>query len=97
MKKFVAWLIIASFCLMLVGCYTNIHQVGNGAQGTNKVSKKEWYVLFGLVPIIEADSNQMAAGATDYTIKTQHDVVDVIIMLLIGNAIISSRTVSVTK
>ncbi|MBU0507827.1 Bor family protein [bacterium] len=97
MKRIIGAILILAFCMMLVGCYTHIHQVGNGAQTGVKMEKKQWYILWGLVPLNEVDSQQMAAGATDYTIRTQQSFVDVVIGLVTGMVTIYPRTVAVTK
>ncbi len=82
---------------MLAGCFTINHKVGKGAQGSTKVEQRQWYVLWGLVPISEIDSQAMAGGATDYTIQTQFSVVDVIIGIFTGLVTVQPRTVTVTK
>jgi hypothetical protein len=97
MKKLVAILLIACLCFMFVGCYTIEHQVGKGAQSVQKVEKKQWFVLWGLVPINKVDTQAMAAGATDYTIKTQQSFVDVVIGIFTGYVTVYPRTVTVTK
>ena len=61
------------------------------------MEKRQWYVLWGLVPIGEVDSATLAGGATDYTIKTEQNVLDVLINFVTSMATVYSRTVSVTK
>ena len=97
MKRVIAILLIAVMCFSVVGCYTMKHQVGNGAQTGVSMEKKQWYILWGLVPLNNVDSKAMAAGATDYTIKTEQNFVDVVIGLVTGMATIYPRTVTVTK
>ena len=58
---------------------------------------RQWYVLFGLVPINEVDTNAMAGTATDYEIMTQHTGLDVIINIFTGVISVNSRTVIVRK
>jgi len=89
-----AMIIIISF---LAACAAHIHKVGQGAQGTEKIEARQWYVLWGLVPINEVDTQQMAAGAKDYTIKTENSVLDIVINIFTTNVSIVSRTVTVTK
>ncbi len=91
-------LILATFVMFsLSSCYTLNHTVGNGAQGTEKVAKKQWYALWGLVPINEVDSKMMAGGASDYNIKSQHSFIDMVISAFTGIATINVKTVEVTK
>lgn len=82
--------------LLVIGCATHIHEVGNGAQSNDMTTVRQWYFLFGLAPINEVSTNAMAGKATDYEIKTEATVVDSIISAFTG-AIISCRTVTVRK
>jgi len=88
--------IILTFCL-LTGCAAHIHKVGQGAQGAQKSEARQWYVLWGLVPINDVDTQQMSDGAADYTIKTENSALDVIINFFTGSVSVVSRTVTVTK
>ena len=46
--------------MMLVGCSTNIHTVGTGPQsGMTKVAR-QYYLLYGLIPINTVNTNEMA-------------------------------------
>ena len=97
MKNTVALLIVVVFLLVSVGCTTHIHNVGNGPQ-TNQVSEaRQWYVLWGLVPINEVDTNTMAGKSTNYQIKTEADAIDILIGMVASVVTVSSRTVTVTK
>ncbi|MCP4460260.1 MAG: hypothetical protein GY816_19885 [Cytophagales bacterium] len=78
-------------------CYTIEHTVGSGAQGGSTETARQWFALWGLVPISEADSKQMAGGATDYTIETKASFVDIVIGIFTGIVTIAPRTVTVTK
>jgi hypothetical protein len=82
---------------VVIGCSTHIHKVGNGAQGNDMMIQRQWYVLFGLVPINIVDTNAMAGGATDYEIITQHTPIDIVINLFTGVISVNSRTVAVRK
>ncbi|MBU1010478.1 MAG: Bor family protein [Bacteroidetes bacterium] len=97
MKKIRCFTMAALMAFLLSSCYTSIHTVGNGSKTGVKVQDKEWYALFGLVPINKVDSKLMAGGATDYTIKTQHKFVDVVISAFTGIVTISCQTVEVQK
>ena len=95
-KKLSAVLLIVGM-LFVIGCATHTHVVGNGAQGTDMIESRQWYVLYGLVPINDVDSNAMAAGATDYEITTSHTPLDFVITAVLGSITIYSRTVTVQK
>ena len=95
MKKIISIVVLCSF--LLTGCYTINHKVGNGAQGNATTEERQWFILWGLVPINDVDSQAMAGGAADYEITTQATPVDVIIGVFTGIVTIAPRTVKVTK
>jgi hypothetical protein len=97
MKKVMTAVLLVAFCLVLVGCYTIEHQVGKGAQTGVSVEKKQWFILWGLVPLNNVDTHALSGGATDYSIKTQQSFVDVVIGIFTGYVTIYPRTVTVTK
>ena len=76
---------------------SHMHTVGNGAQGTDMIESRQWYVLWGLVPINEVDTQTMADEATDYNIITEVNLLDAIINAFVGSATIYCRTVTVMK
>ena len=101
MKKVVVMILIVS-SLFLIGCSTHIHTVGTGPEtGMTKVAR-QYYLLWGLIPLNTVDTNQMAASmqTEDYEIKSQVALIDGAInfasMMVIGG-IVTSRTVTVTK
>ena len=96
MKKVVAVFTLAVMMFM-VGCAAHTHVVGSGAQGNEVTQQRQWYVLFGLVPINNVDTEQIAQGTTDYTIKTEQSALDVIINIFTGLVSVYSRTVTVTQ
>ena len=81
----------------LSGCYTMTHRVGNGAQGGSETDKRQWFALWGLVPLGEIDSQKMANGATNYEVETQLSVVDFLLNLFTVWVTITSRTITVTR
>jgi hypothetical protein len=97
MKKVIAAVLLVAFCLVMVGCFTIQHQVGKGAQTGVQVEKKQWFILWGLVPLNNVDTKAMSGGATDYTIKTEFSVVDVVISIFTEYVTIYPRTVTVIK
>ena len=96
LKKFSAIVLILGV-LLLMGCAAHVHKVGNGAQGNDMMIARQWYVLYGLVPINEVDTNVMAGAATDYEIMTLHTGLDVIINIFTGAVSVTSRSVVVRK
>ena len=95
-RKLSAVLLIVGI-LFVIGCATHTHVVGNGAQGTDMIESRQWYVLWGLVPINDVDTQVMAGEATDYNIITEENLLDIVINVLAGSASIYCRTVTVMK
>ena len=97
MKKLKSLIIIAVMAISLSSCYTLNHTVGSGPSGNNTVEQKQWYALWGAVPLNDVDSKQMAGGAENYAIKSQFTIIDYIITAFTSVVTISVQTVSVTK
>lgn len=96
-KTFLNAVSVALLAATLSSCFTINHTVGTGAAGNTSVEERQWFILFGLVPLNDVDTKQMAGDAQNYTIKTERNVVDVIIGLFTGIVTITPRTVEVTK
>jgi hypothetical protein len=96
-KRFVLVVAMVIILGLLMGCAAHIHKIGQGAQGAQKVEARQWYVLWGLVPINDVNTLNMSDGATDYTIKTEQSALDVLINIFTGYISVVSRTVTVTK
>jgi len=96
MKRIVSLVMLVAF-IALVGCSANIHKIGNGAQKGEVMEARQWYVLFGLIPLNEVDTNQMAGGVANYEIKTEQGFMDIIINMFTSAVTVYSRTVTVTK
>ena len=89
--------VLAVFAMvMLVGCYTNEHIVGTGAATGYTESAKQWYLLYGLLPLNNVDTKAMSGAAQNYKIITQQSVVDMVITGLTAG-LLSPRTVKVIK
>ena len=92
MKKIIS---VCTLLIFLASCATHTHIVGNGASGSNTITKRQLYVL-NIVPINDIDTNIIAGDAEDYTIVTTQTFVDGLITAVTGG-VISIRSVSVTK
>ena len=79
------------------GCYVHTHTIGSGAAGMDTVKARQWYALWGLVPINQIDTKAMSASATDYNIRTEHSFIDVVIGFFTGWVTVYPKTVTVTK
>ena len=107
-SKLIAITLIIS--MLFISCATHLHHVGHGPQTGTKVTSRQYYLLYGLVPLNSVDTNEMAGidlngnYITDYEIKTQTGLIDIALAFGlglftygIGPVIIQSRTVTVTK
>jgi predicted small secreted protein len=74
-----AAVLAAALALPLASCNTMVHKVGTGGGTGQQVEERQWYWLWGLAKINHVDSHAMADGATDYTVTTEQNVIDVII------------------
>lgn len=83
--------------LLIIGCSAHVHTVGNGPQGNTVTEARQWYILFGYMPLNAVDTNAMAGEATDYEIRTEQKGIDIIISLFTGVVSVHSRTVTVRK
>jgi len=90
-------LIVLILSMTTAGCFTQRFVVGEGSQTGETVKSRQWYVLFGLVPINQTDADQLADGAANYTIETKFTALDVIIGIFTSAASVYPRTVKVTK
>ena len=101
MKKVLGLLLCVGFLVVAAGCSTLTHTVGTGGSGNTEVaSSRQWYILWGLVPLNNVDGGNMAKekGLTsNYTVKSQVSFVDGILNILTSIVTISGQTVSVTK
>jgi len=73
------------------------HTVGNGGSGKTTVTERQWYALWGLVPINPKDSKDMAKGADNYTVTTKSTFLDQVISAFTGAVTISCQTIEVEK
>jgi hypothetical protein len=83
--------------LLVTACAAHIHTVGSGPAGGDVQIQRQWYVLWGIVPINNVDSHAMAGSATNYRIRTEVTPVDFIISIFTGMVTVSCRSVTVTK
>ena len=97
MRKRMRLLAVALLIAASAGCAVHLHEVGSGGGAGNMTQERQWYVLWGLVPINQVDTDVMAAGASAYTIKTEQSALDVVINIFTSWVTVYSRTVTVTK
>jgi hypothetical protein len=97
LKKIVSIVLVLFFVMYATGCSTHVHTIGTGGQNSQTTEARQWYVLWGLVPINNVDTKSMAGSASNYTIKTQASFLDVIISAVAGIVTVNCRSVSVIK
>src|SRR5437867_4140181 len=97
LKRISATLVLVSFLFALAGCAVHMHKIGTGAAGSDVLKQRQWYVLWGLVPLNTVDTSTMAAGASNYDIRTETSFLDVVINIFTGIVTVNSRTVTVKK
>ncbi|MCL2038877.1 MAG: Bor family protein [Bacteroidetes bacterium] len=77
MKKLIVSLVCIFVMMLLVtSCFTHTYSVGKGAQTGLEVTKKNYYLIYGLVPVTTSDPTQMSGGASDYTVTHEWTFVD---------------------
>lgn len=83
MKKTLKMMTIAIVSsIALSSCYSYTSVVGKGAEGTQKVTKWNHYLIEGLAPVSVSDSKAMAGGAENYTVNTKQTFVNGLIAAL---------------
>lgn len=97
MKKIIKLVTILLIVLFFVGCTTNIHKIGSGPQANDSKKLRQWYLLWGLVPLNDVDTRDMAGDAKNYEIKTEFTPLDFLISIPASTVTITSRTVTVVK
>ena len=97
MRKMLTALVCALTLSMTAGCYTMNHTVGEGARGTQETSKRQWFALWGLVPITDTDSQDLAGDAKDYTVETEFSIINILLNLVTTWVTITSQDMTVTK
>ncbi|MBX2843946.1 MAG: Bor family protein, partial [Flammeovirgaceae bacterium] len=71
-------------------------KVGTGAQGVNKTTKWNHYVIGGLAPVGVSDSREMAGGAENYEVRTRQTFVNGLVSA-ITFGLYTPTTTTVTK
>lgn len=81
--------------LAAAGCVGHTHVVGLGATGSSAVTERQYYLLFGLVPVNDVDSQRQATGLTSYTVDTRFGLVDLLLAPVLLPLTVTSRSVTV--
>ena len=91
-------ILLSIISIFAVSCsYQHRHSVGNGPQTGVTLTRKQWYALWGLVPVNDVDVEKLAGGSENYEIYTRSNAGDFFINLFTGIIGFTSRTVTVRK
>jgi hypothetical protein len=71
------------------------HQVGTGGSGGPTTEERQWWALWGLVPINSVDSHTMAGSRQNYTATTQFTPLDVLISFFTQFVTVYVQTIKV--
>ena len=96
LRRLSAVLLIVAM-VFVVGCAAHTHKVGHGPAFNQTTVERQWYILYGLVPINDVDTQVMAKGRSNYEITTLVTPVDFIYRALFSPVTITCRTVAVTR
>ena len=96
LRKLSTTLLIVAM-VFIIGCAAHTHKVGHGPAFNRTNVERQWYILYGLVPINHVDTQVMADGRRNYEITTQITLVDFLYRAIFLPTTITSRTVRVTR
>ncbi len=81
----------------LVGCEVHTHRIGGGATGAGAESTRQFYVLFGWLPLNDVDVQGTTGDLVSYEIRTETSAIDLLLTPLLLPLTVTSRTVTVYK
>ena len=76
--------VLFSLTVLFTSCYSYTSIVGSGAQGNQKTTRWNHYVIYGLAPVGVSDSKAMADGAENYTVHTRQTFINGLVSSLTG-------------
>ena len=97
MKKAARIISVVLLVMFIGSCMTNTHTIGSGPESGVEQEKKQWYVLWGLIPLGNVDTAELADNAENYEIKTYYGPLDFLVNMFLGAFSFQTRTVVVTK
>lgn len=97
MKHFRNLILVLFIAVSLSNCAAHLHTIGDGPKENTAVVQRQWYILYGLVPLNNVDTKTIAGNSTDYQIVTQVTAVDALITFFTSVISVNCRTVVVVK
>ena len=82
--------------VLFTSCYSYDVVVGSGAQGNEKVSEWNHYVVYGLAPVGVSNAKELAGGAENYDVNISHSFINGLVSAL-TLGLYSPTTTTVTK
>ncbi len=82
---------------MFSACASHVHVVGRGSVQQTEIERRQWYILWGLVPLNQVDTRKLAADEENYEIKTDYTFIDMMVNAALVYTTISTRTVKIRK
>ena len=97
-KKSLLVVLVVIILVGSIGCMAHTHTVGAGSRGRGMpAAARQWYFLWGIIPINSMDSKNLAGDATDYTVRTWISPLDFIINFFGQYLSIYTRSVEVWR
>ena len=94
-RRWLLLLSLAAIVTVLPGCFTTHHTVGAGPMTGEETSEHHWYALWGLAPMGDAESSELAGNNQDYRVTTEFKFMDVLISSVTSFAGFYRQTVTV--
>ena len=73
------------------------HVSGTGASKSIVVKQKQWFALWGLVPLNTVNPKEMAEKSTNYIVKTEFSFGDILLGIFTFPISIERQTVTVVR
>ena len=93
MKIFLALIMI----ITLSSCLSMQYVSGTGASKSIVVKKKQWFALWGMVPLNPVNPKEMAEKSNNYIVKTEFSFGDILLGILIFATSFERQTITVIK
>lgn len=97
-RKVTALTLVCALMFVTLGCYTQRVDVGAGApSGAQRVEHRQWFALWGLVPITQIEPEATIGDAQNYSIVSEFTPLDVIIGIFTGIVTVYPKTIIVEQ
>lgn len=90
-------LMLLLVAILTVGCAVHQYDMGKGPSKGEVETARQWYILWGLIPLNNVDAQTMIGSSTDYSVRTAQEPLDVIMNIVTTYVTVTSRTVTVEK